>query len=162
MSRSVALYPGSFDPVTLGHADLIRRGAALFDELVVAVGVNPAKRSGMFDGDERIRLIESCCGDLPNVRVTQFHGLMVDAASREGATVVLRGLRSPADFGGEFRNGLANRDLTGIETLFLLTDPRYIHVSSSLVKEIATNGGRVAQYVPPAVDEAIRAKVAAS
>lgn len=158
-SRSVAIYAGSFDPPTLGHVDVIRRGAALFDELVVAIGNNPSKRNYWFDLEKRVELVERSCADVPNMRVVAFTGLLVEAARREGASVILRGLRALSDFDIEFRNGLANRDLTGIETVFLLTEPRHIFVSSSLVKEIAQNGGDVSRYVTAPVGEAIRARL---
>ncbi|MEQ1502032.1 MAG: pantetheine-phosphate adenylyltransferase [Myxococcota bacterium] len=149
-----AIYAGSFDPVTNGHVDVIRRGAVLFDELVVAVGHNPAKRY-RFELDQRVGLVKRAV-DRPNVTVVPFDGLLVDAAAAHGAQVILRGLRALSDFDLEFRNGLANRDLTGIETLFLLTDPANIFVSSSLVKEIASNGGDVSRYVPPEVVPLLR------
>lgn len=156
---TIAIYPGSFDPVTNGHVDVIRRGSALFDELIVAIGHNPDKPGGFFSVAERMSLVEACCGDLANIRVVHFSGLMVHAARAEGATVILRGLRALADFDLEFRNGLANRDLSGLETLFILTEPNNIFVSSSLVKEIANNGGDVSRYVPVTVDRAIRKKL---
>ena len=160
MSR-VAIYAGSFDPVTVGHVDLIRRGAALYDELIVAVGHNPAK-AYWFPLEQRTGLIADIVGDLDNVRVLPFSGLLVEAAAQHNADVILRGLRALSDFDLEFRNGLANRDLSGIETVFLLTDPKNIFVSSSLVKEIAVNGGDVSNYVPPNVVTAIGTKLAQS
>ena len=154
MSSRVAIYAGSFDPPTMGHIDVIRRGALLFDELVVAVGNNQSKNY-FFDLEKRAGLVQECCGNVKNVRVVAFEGLLVQAAKREGAGVILRGLRALSDFDIEFRNGLANRDLTGIETLFLLTEPQNIFVSSSLVKEIALNGGDVSKYVGAPVLKAI-------
>lgn len=151
-----AIYAGSFDPPTNGHVDVIRRGAKLFDALVVAVGHNPAKRY-LFELQERTELIRGAV-DLPNVQFVPFEGLLVDAARRHEASVILRGLRAMSDFDLEFRNGLANRDLSGIETLFLLSDPDHIFVSSSLVKEIASNGGDISRYVPPQVAERLREK----
>lgn len=154
----VAIYPGSFDPPTLGHVDVIRRGALLFDELVVAVGNNPVKKY-WFDFDQRLELLRAVTSDVPNIRIASFKGLLIDACKQENASVILRGLRALSDFDMEFRNGLANRDLSGIETLFLLTDPANIFVSSSLVKEIAMNGGDVSRYVAPPVLAAIRTKL---
>ena len=159
MTARSAIYAGSFDPFTLGHVDVVRRGAALFDEVVVAVGNNPAKRY-FFDLEQRRRLVEACCADVPNVRVVGFEGLLIDAARRERCGVILRGLRALSDFDLEFRNGLANRDMSGIETLFLLTEPSKIFLSSSLVKEIAVNGGDVQRYVPAAVLDAIAERLA--
>lgn len=152
-----AIYPGSFDPVTYGHLDVIRRGAALFDELLVGVGNNPAKR-GWFDHALRVRLIEEEVAGIPNVRVVSFEGLLLDACKRFDTPVILRGLRALSDFDLEFRNGLANRDLAGLETLFILTDPANIFVSSSLVRELAGSGGDVSRYVPPSVLDAIRGR----
>lgn len=157
-----AIYAGSFDPPTNGHIDVIRRGLKLFDSLVVAVGNNPAKRY-LFTLEERSSLIRTALqgaetSDVLSAEVVPFEGLLVDAAKRHGASVILRGLRALSDFDLEFRNGLANRDLTGIETLFLLTEPGNIFVSSSLVKEIASNGGDVSRYVPPLVARALGEK----
>jgi len=144
----------------MGHLDVIRRGSRLFDRLVVAIGLNPAKRY-WFDLEERLALTTRATQDLPNVQVVAFHGLLVDAAREHGAGVILRGLRALADFDMEFRYGLANRDLSGLETLFILSDPSHIFVSSSLVKEIAMNGGEVHRYVPPNVFAAIQRELAA-
>lgn len=149
-----AIYAGSFDPPTNGHLDVIERGAKLFDELVVAVGNNPAKRY-RFDLQERTRLVVGSVR-APNLKVVSFDGLLVDAARAHGAQVLLRGLRALADFDLEFRNGLANRDLSGLETLFLLSDPAHVFLSSSLVKEIAGAGGDISRYVPPLVLAAMR------
>jgi pantetheine-phosphate adenylyltransferase len=154
----IAIYPGSFDPLTNGHLDIIRRGAGLFDEIIVAVGDNPSKRNYWFDLEARCGLVRSATHGLSNVRVVSFQGLMVEAARTLGATAILRGVRALADFDAEFRNGLANRDLSGMETLFLLADPAHIFVSSSLVKEIASNGGDVTAYVPPEAAKAITAR----
>jgi pantetheine-phosphate adenylyltransferase len=160
MAARIAVYAGSFDPPTQGHVDVVERGAALFDRIVVAVGHNPAKKY-WFDVEERVRLVRASVR-ADNVEVVPFDGLLVDFARRAGASVLLRGLRALSDFDLEFRNGLANRDLAGIETLFLLTDPRHIFVSSSLVKEIAHNGGDVSHYVPGPVLAAIAARRAAA
>ena len=157
MSSRTAIYAGSFDPPTIGHVDVIHRGAALFDELVVAVGNNPNK-TYFFDLKQRADLVREAV-EVSNVRVVDFSGLLVDAARDHGADVILRGLRALSDFDLEFRNGLANRDMTGIETLFLLTEPENIFVSSSLVKEIAISGGDVSRYVTPNVLAAIRGRL---
>lgn len=151
---TVGIYAGSFDPPTNGHVDIVRRGARLFDTLLVAVGDNPAKRY-WFERSVREGLIEACTRDVPNVRVVSFSGLLVDACKAHGADVIVRGLRALSDFDLEFRNGLANRDLSGVETVFLLSDPENIFVSSSLVKEIASHGGDISRYVPPLVARAI-------
>ena len=157
----IALYSGSFDPITVGHLDVITRGCKLFDEVIVAIGENPAKKT-MFTLAERAALVTAVVAPLGvKVRVVSFEGLLVDAVAREGADVILRGLRVISDFDAEFRNGLANRDLAGVETLFLLTEPSNIFVSSSIVKEIAVNGGDISRYVPGPVLAAIKGKVSA-
>lgn len=158
----VAIYPGSFDPVTNGHVDVIRRGARLFDKIVVAVGFNPDKKNYWFDLEQRKRQVHESCAGVGNLEVISFSGLMVHAAQDAGATVILRGMRALSDFDLEFRNGLANRDLSGLETLFLLTDPDNIFLSSSLVKEIAHNGGDIRRYVPEVVLRDIEARRARS
>jgi pantetheine-phosphate adenylyltransferase len=157
-ARSVrkAIYAGSFDPPTNGHLDVIERGVLLFDELIVAVGHNPAKKT-LFDLDERLDLLRR---NVPaHATVVSFTGLLVDAARAHGAGVILRGVRGTPDFELELRNGLANRDLSGIETLFLLADPAHVFVSSTLVKEIATHGGDVSKYVPESVLAPLMAKL---
>ncbi len=153
----VAIYPGSFDPPTHGHLDVIRRGASLFDELIVGVGNNTSKKY-WFDAHERQQMLRQCCSSLPNVRVEAFSGLLVDACQTLGASVILRGLRAIGDFDMEFRNGLANRDLAGIETIFLLSEPGNVFVSSSLVREITSFGGDVSRYVPAEVLPAVHAR----
>lgn len=159
MART-AIYAGSFDPVTHGHLDIIRRGAVLFDRLVVAVGNNPAKRY-LLDLEQRVALVREACPDLANVEIVPFRGLLVDVAAQHRADVVLRGLRALSDFDLEFRNGLANRALSGIETFFLLADPAMIYISSSIVREIASHGGDVSGFVPPSVAAALRRAYAA-
>lgn len=157
--QRTAIYAGSFDPITVGHLDVIERGARLYDRLVVAVGFNPAKRY-WFTIDERVELVRQVTATLPQVEVVRFESLLVEAARQHGAGVILRGLRALSDFDSEFRYGLANRDLSGLETLFMLTDPEHLFVSSSLVREIATNGGDVGRYVPAVVAKAIARKLA--
>lgn len=147
---TTALYPGSFDPPTLGHVDIARRGAAMFAEVIVAVGHNPAKRPWL-DLDTRVALVREACAGLANVRVVSFSGLLVTACRDHGADVILRGLRAASDFDSEFRYGLANRDLSGVETVFLPADPRHVFLSSSIVREIVGGGGDVSAYVPPCV-----------
>jgi pantetheine-phosphate adenylyltransferase len=151
----IALYAGSFDPITLGHLDVVRRTARLFDRVIVAVGNNPAKRY-FFELQERQRLVSEVCRGLDGVEVHTFEGLLVDACRDHGAEVIVRGLRSGADFDVEFRYGLANRSLTGVETVFLCADPAHLFVSSSIVKEVAMHGGDVSAMVPPVVLRAIR------
>jgi len=143
-----AVLAGSFDPITQGHMDILRRGLQLFDEVVVACGNNPAKET-LFTLQERLHVLEDCTRDLAGVRVDTFEGLLVDYCRGAGATVILRGLRAVSDFEFEFQIGLANMDMApGIQTVFLLTEPSHIFVSSSLIKEIAQNGGDVSRYLP--------------
>lgn len=152
-----AVLAGSFDPITLGHLRIIQRGAGLFDEVIVACGHNVKKRY-LLDLDTRLRVIRDATADLDNVRVESFEGLLIDFCRAQKAKVILRGLRAISDFEFEFRNGLANMDMAPeIETVFLLTEPQNIFVSSSLVKEIATHGGDVSRYLPPPALAAVTA-----
>ena len=151
--------PGSYDPVTLGHADVVRRAAALYDEVVVAVLHNPAKR-GTFSPDERRDLILDGCGDLGNVRVELFADrLLVDVCRVVDATAIVKGLRGGTDFAYELPMALMNRHLTGIETVFLPGDPSLEHISSSLVKEVARYGGDVSGLVSDRVRDALLARL---
>ncbi|MFN8097001.1 MAG: pantetheine-phosphate adenylyltransferase [Dermatophilaceae bacterium] len=152
---SLALCPGSFDPVTVGHLDVITRAAGLFDEVLVAILHNPAKQ-GAFTVERRIAFIEEATSAVPGVRVAAYAGrLIVDVAREVGATCLLKGLRSETDFAYEVPMASMNRALTGIETLFLLGDPATAHISSSLVKEVARFGGEVRGMVPDPVRDAL-------
>lgn len=144
------LCPGSFDPVTNGHLDVIERAASLFDEVVVAVLVNVSKK-GLFSLDERIDLLEKTCAHLPAVRVVSFEGLLVDFARQHDIPAVVKGLRAVTDFDYELQMAQMNHRLTGLETLFVATNPDYSFLSSSLVKEVASYGGDVAGLVPDVV-----------
>ncbi|HVN13677.1 MAG TPA: pantetheine-phosphate adenylyltransferase [Kineosporiaceae bacterium] len=147
----LAVCPGSYDPVTNGHVDVIRRAAALFERVVVAVLANPAK-PGLFSLDERVDLLRASLTDLPAVRVDAVPGgLLVDYGRSIGAQAVVKGLRSGTDFAYELPMALMNRHLTGLETVFLPGDPSFEHVSSSLVKEVAAGGGDVRGLVPDPV-----------
>ena len=165
MSRRVAIYPGSFDPVTLGHEDIVRRGARLFDELTVAVGINPEK-SPLFSPEERVALLKEVFADLPNVTVSCFSGLTVDYAASIGATAMLRGLRTVSDMEAEFTMALANHALNaGIETVFLMASERYSHISSTLIRQVAQMGGEagrqhLAHFLPGPVIEPLMASSA--
>jgi pantetheine-phosphate adenylyltransferase len=151
-----AVCPGSYDPVTNGHVDVVSRAATLFDEVVVAVLYNPAKE-GAFPVDERVRLLEESLAGTPNVRVEAFADrLLVDVCRDLGATAIVKGLRGGTDFAYELPMALMNKHLTGIETVFLPGDPRFEHVSSSLVKEVVRYGGDVAGLVPDGVLAALR------
>lgn len=154
-----AVFPGSFDPFTVGHRYIVQRAAARFDSLVVTVVVNPNKH-GLLDVDERIALIRDDCADLPNVRVDRWTGLLVDYLRREGIDTIVKGLRSGTDFDYEVPMAQMNRELADVESLFLLTDPRYAHVSSSLVKEVAKLGGDITPFLSPRIHERVQAVLA--
>ena len=147
-----AVCPGSFDPVTNGHVDVIIRAAALYDELVVAVLVNPGK-AGLFGVDERMELLRDAVADLPNVTVDRFEGLLVDYCLAHDVPVIVKGLRAVGDFEYELQMAQMNRELAGVETLFVPTAPQVGHLSSSLVKQIATFGGDVSRLVPKRVND---------
>ena len=147
--------PGSYDPVTLGHVDVITRAAALYDEVIVVVLHNTTKR-GSFAVGERIRLLDAALAAVPNVRVEAFAGrLLVDVCREAGAQAIVKGLRSDTDFAYELPMALMNRHLSGVETVFLPGDPRFGHVSSSLIKEVAALGGDITGLVPDEVREAL-------
>lgn len=151
----LAVYAGSFDPITLGHLDVARRAAQLFDRVVLAVGENPAKRY-LLPLETRLSVVRSAVAGLDNVEVDVFQGLLVDYCRRREASVIVRGLRAVTDFEFEFQIGLANMDMApSVETVFLLTDPKHIFISSSLVKEIASNGGDISRYVPADAAQAL-------
>lgn len=153
-----AIYPGSFDPVTNGHLDVIARATKLFDEVIVAVAVNDQK-SSLFSADERTALIEGAVAGWKNVRVSRFDGLLVGFASAQGANAVVRGLRAVSDFEFEFQMALMNRKLDEqIETIFLMPAEKYTYLSSRIVKEIARLGGNVDAFVPASVARALSAK----
>ena len=159
ISYDRALYAGSFDPLTYGHLELVRRGARLYRHLTVAIGDNPRKRY-MFSTSERAAMVRDETHGYANVDVIVFDGLLVHQARELGCGVILRGLRAVTDFEFEFQLGLANMDLASeVETVFLLTGPQNIFVSSSTVKEIAQGGGPIARYVPPGVAEKLYARV---
>lgn len=155
-----AICPGSFDPVTLGHLDIIERTSALFDEVLVAVGRNSAKNY-LFDADERVDLVREVARDLPNVSVKPLDGLLVDFCAQEGVDVVVKGLRFASDFEFELQMAQMNHELSGIETICLPTSARWAHVSSTMVREIALLGGDASLFVPPLVAGRIAAKVTA-
>jgi pantetheine-phosphate adenylyltransferase len=159
-AKNIAVYPGSFDPATNGHLDVIGRAARLFDEVVVAVGRNAGK-SPAFSPDERVAMLAEVCGDRwGNVRVTLFEGLLVEFAAAQGARAVIKGLRAVSDFEYEFQMALANRHLApDLETLFLMTSAEHLYLSSSIVKEIARLGGDVSGLVPESVARRLREKL---
>ncbi|MAO17725.1 pantetheine-phosphate adenylyltransferase [Flagellimonas marinaquae] len=145
-----ALFPGSFDPLTLGHYDIIKRGVTLFDELVIAIGIN-ADKNYMFSLEERVSFIQKAFADEPKIKVTTYKGMTVDFCKKIDATFILRGLRNPADF--EFEKAIAhtNRKLSEIETVFLLTSSGKSYISSSIVRDVIRNGGDYTGLVPETV-----------
>ena len=146
-----AVYPGSFDPPTNGHLDVITRASEIFGELIVAVVVNPQKREPMFTLDEREEMIRDCVQNLPNVRVEHFRGLLADYVKARDADVIIKGLRVVSDFESEMSTALMNRSLSDVDTFFLMSDQRYSFVSSSIVKEVFFLGGDVGALVPDPV-----------
>ncbi|MBT3278313.1 MAG: pantetheine-phosphate adenylyltransferase [Phycisphaerales bacterium] len=153
--NQIALFPGTFDPVTLGHMDIITRAAELFEHLIVAVGHNPDKKT-MLSLHQRIQILQDTTRDHPNVSVESYSGLTIEFAKQVDATVIVRGLRNTIDMEYEAQMALANRALGGFETCFLLTDPCHAHLSSSLVRQIASMGGDISPLVPKVAVEHIR------
>jgi len=145
-----AVCPGSYDPATNGHLDIIERAAVLFDEVIVAVGVNKTKK-GLFDVPERMEMLREITAKLPNVRVDSWEGLLVDYCRANDIVAVAKGLRSVSDFDYELQMAQMNRELTGLETLLMANNPAYGFVSSSLVKEVAALGGDIEHLVPTIV-----------
>jgi pantetheine-phosphate adenylyltransferase len=148
---AIALCPGSFDPVTLGHVDIIERSARHFDEVIVAVIRNPQKAQSLFDLEERQEMLRDVLGHLDNIRIEFFKGLLVDFAKDHGAESIVKGLRAISDFDYELQMAQMNQRLSGIDTFFLSTSPQYSFLSSSLVREVARFGGDVSSMVPPVV-----------
>jgi pantetheine-phosphate adenylyltransferase len=155
-----AVCPGSFDPVTHGHLDVIGRAATLFDEVVVGVGVNPSK-SRLFTPDERLDMLRRSCADWSNVRVAGFSGLLTDFCRAEGIAAIVKGLRAVSDFDYELQMAQMNASLTDVETVFMPTSPEWSFLASSLVKEIAQFGGDVSGLVPDFVNRALIERFAA-
>jgi pantetheine-phosphate adenylyltransferase len=153
-----AVCPGSFDPITNGHLDVIERASKLFDEIVVAVGSNVSKNR-LFETGERVLMIQEAVVGMPNVTVDTFEGLIVEFCRARGVQAIVKGLRAVSDFDYELQMGQMNRSLAGVDTLFMPADPHYSFLSSSLVKEVATYGGDVAGLVPESVLRRLRERV---
>ena len=154
----IAIYPGSFDPLTLGHLDIVQRSAKTFDKLVIAVMVNPAKNP-LFTLEERVELIREGVKHLPNVEVDSFTGLLVHYAEAKGANLIVKGLRFVSDFESELQMASLNRLMyEGAETVFMPTNHRYSYLSSSIVKDIARHGGPISELVPKHVEQALLVK----
>jgi pantetheine-phosphate adenylyltransferase len=154
-----AIYPGSFDPITNGHLDIVQRAARLFDRVIVAVAHNEGKKP-LFTPEERLELVRQCVGQMPNVTVDSFNELLVNYVERAGGQAIIRGLRAVSDFEFEFQLALMNRKLNGrIETIFMMPKETYTFLSSRIVKEIARLGGDVGCFVPASVQKALSRKL---
>lgn len=156
----IAIYPGSFDPVTNGHTDIIRRAAGMFDKLIVGI-LNNSSKSPLFSVEERMEILRMVCADFDNVEVKTFGGLLVDFAHQENAKVIVRGLRAVTDFEYELQLAQTNRVVSpDVDTIFLTTNLKYSYLSSSIVKEIASYGGNINEFCDPRVVEAVHSKYA--
>jgi len=158
---AVAIYPGSFDPITFGHIDIVRRARKLFSKLYVAVVANPHK-SPLFDVEERVAITEAALAEegVNGLEVISYDGLLIDCARAHGADAIVRGLRANADFEYEFQMALTNRDLEpNLESVFFMTEKRYSFLASSTVKEVCAYGGDVSKFVPRSVERALKAKI---
>ncbi len=151
-----AMYPGTFDPITYGHEDLVRRAARLYDKVIVAIAANPGSKSTMFTFEERVEMASEALEEIENVEVTGYEGLTVDFAREHNLAVIIRGLRAVSDFEYEFQLANMNRHLTqDVETVFLTPTEKYTFISSSLVREVAALGGDVSEFVSPKVKKAL-------
>jgi pantetheine-phosphate adenylyltransferase len=159
--KKIAVYPGTFDPITNGHCDVVRRGLKLFDEIIVAIAKNGGK-SPLFTVEERLEMVRKTFEDMPNIEVDSFDGLLVDYVVNRGADTILRGLRAVSDFEYEFQLGLMNRKLNkNVQTVFLMTGLRWIFISSSIIKEAARFGGNTQGMVPDIVYERLKKRFGA-
>ncbi len=157
--HKTAIYPGSFDPVTNGHLDILKRAAKLFDKVIVAVGDNRGKKP-LFTASERMSMLKSVCKSMKNVEIDSFTGLMIEYAKKKNADAIIRGLRAVSDFDYEFQMALINRKLEGeIETVFIMTAENYVYLNSGIVKEIVGFGGSAKDLVPKEVEDALRRKL---
>ncbi len=155
MKNSIAICPGSFDPVTFGHLDIITRAAGMFDKVIVVVATNSSKHS-CFSPDERVEMIKKCTNELKNIEVVHFDGLLADYAAKRGATAIIKGLRAMSDFEYEFQMALTNKKLNpNVETLFLTTAAQNMYLSSSMVKQIASMDGDISDFVPEVIKQDI-------
>ena len=155
MNKDTAIYPGSFDPVTLGHLDIIKRASKLFDKLIVVVMVNPNKHCA-FSPEERVELLKKCTKEIKNVEIEYSDGLLADFAKQKGAVAIIKGLRALSDFEYEFQMALTNSQLNpNVETLFLTTKAENMYLSSSMVKQIGSIGGDISGFVPDVIHKQI-------
>ncbi len=156
--KHIAIYPGSFDPVTYGHLDILERGLALFDKVIVAILINPQKKA-LFTVDERLEMLKASLEAFPNVEIDTFKGLLIDYAVQKKAQAIIRGMRAVSDFEYEFQMALMNRKLNRkIQTVFMMTELRWIFTSSSIIKEAARFGGEIDDMVPPIVSRRLKEK----
>ncbi len=154
-----AIYPGTFDPITNGHLDIIDRAAKIFDRVTVAVTTNPGKKP-LFDVQERVQMIREVTANFSTIEIESFSGLLVDYVSRQGATAIVRGLRAVSDFEFEFQMALVNRKIAEhIETVFLMPNEKYTYLNSTIVKEVAAFGGDISMFVPPEVVARLKRKL---
>lgn len=159
MKRTIAIYPGSFDPPTLGHINVVERGLTVFRKIIVAVALNTSKEC-LFSPEERVKLLKNIFKGKSNVEVDFFNGLLVDYTQKKGGNVILRGLRTVNDYEYELQMAFSNKSINpDIETMFLMTENQYSHISSTLIKEIAHFGGPIKKMVPATVERAIKAKM---
>ena len=156
MNKLTAICPGSFDPVTMGHIDIISRASKMFDKLIVVILPNNSKKKQSFSIEERIQFIKTVTADLPNVTVDYYDGLLADYAGKVGAGVIVKGLRAMSDFEYEFQMALTNKELNpDVETVFLTTSAQYMYLSSSMVREVASMGGDISSFVPDCIRDDI-------
>ncbi len=156
MKDNIAICPGSFDPITIGHLDIILRSAKMFSKVIVVVMSNVYKNSGSFTVEERVEMIKKSVADIPNVEVDHYDGLLADYAASKNAKAIIKGLRAVTDFEYEFQMALTNKKLNpNLETLFLTTSAENMYLSSSMVKQIASMGGDITDFVPPAIHKDI-------
>jgi pantetheine-phosphate adenylyltransferase len=161
MNRHIAIYPGSFDPFTNGHLDILKRGLEIFDTVIIAVASNSDKKDGLFTIEERVDMIERLTKDNPRLRVETFNGLLVDYVVGRGARVILRGLRAVTDFEFEFQLAQMNHTVCEqVETLFMMTSPECAYLSSSIVKEVGRLHGDISKFVPPLIRDELLKKFA--
>jgi pantetheine-phosphate adenylyltransferase len=150
-NNKIAVYPGTFDPLTFGHLDIIKRASVIFDNIIIAVAESSSKKT-LFTADERVKMIMKVTPDIKNIKVESFKGLLVNYAERINAGIIIRGLRTVSDFDFEFRMALTNKKLSpAANTVFLMPSEKYFYISSTLVKEIAKNGENVSAFVPPKI-----------
>ena len=153
---SIAICPGSFDPVTIGHLNIMSRTAKMFSKVIVVVLINKKKPGGLFSLDERVDFIKRCTSDIPNVEVDFYDGLLADYAVKKGAVAIVKGLRVLSDYEDEFKQALTNKKLAkNVETIFMVTDTEYMFLSSSVVKEICSFGGDISDFVPAIIKDDI-------